>query len=40
VLAGFEVGDADLSAFTSFLDELGYPYTSEHDNPAYQFFLG
>jgi threonine dehydratase len=40
VLAGFEVGDADLSAFTSFLDELGYPYTSEHENPAYQFFLG
>ena len=40
VLAGFEVGDADLPAFESFLDELGYPYTSEHDNPAYQFFLG
>ena len=40
VLAGFEVRDADLSAFTSFLDELGYPYTSEHENPAYQFFLG
>jgi threonine dehydratase len=40
VLAGFEVGDADLAAFHAFLDELGYPYTSEHENPAYKFFLG
>ncbi len=40
VLAGFEVVDADLTAFTLFLDELGYPYTSERDNPAYKFFLG
>ena len=39
VLAGFEVGDADLAAFHAFLDELGYTYTSEHDNPAYRFFL-
>jgi threonine dehydratase len=39
VLAGFEVHDADLPAFRTFLDELGYPYTSEHDNPAYRFFL-
>jgi threonine dehydratase len=40
VLAGFEVEDADLPAFRAFLDALGYPYTSEHENPAYRFFLG
>jgi len=39
VLAGFEVVDADLPAFRAFLDDLGYPYTPESDNPAYQFFL-
>jgi threonine dehydratase len=39
VLAGFEVVDADLPAFRSFLDDLGYPYTPESDNPAYRFFL-
>jgi threonine dehydratase len=39
VLAGFEVQEQDMPAFRSFLDELGYPYTSEHDNPAYRFFL-
>ena len=40
VLAGFEVGDADMPALREFLDGLGYPYTLEHDNPAYRFFLG
>ena len=40
VLAGFEVDEKDLSTFRAFLDELGYPYTTEYDNPAYQFFLG
>ena len=40
VLAGFEVGDPDLSAFREFLEALGYPYTTEYDNPAYRFFLG
>jgi threonine dehydratase len=40
VLAGFEVEESDLAAFHQFLTELGYPYTSEHDNPAYKFFLG
>jgi threonine dehydratase len=40
VLAGFEVEDADLPAFRAFLDALGYPYASEHENPAYTFFLG
>jgi threonine dehydratase len=40
VLAGFEVEDKDLPAFRTSLDELGYPYTLEYDNPAYRFFLG
>ena len=40
VLAGFEVEAADLPAFHAFLEGLGYPYTPEHDNPAYRFFLG
>jgi threonine dehydratase len=39
VLAGFEVDERDLPAFRAFLDALGYPYTPEHDNPAYKFFL-
>jgi threonine dehydratase len=39
VLAGFEVQDADLPQFRAFLDALGYPYTSEQDNPAYSYFL-
>ena len=39
VLAGFEVEDRDLPAFRAFLEELGYPYTPESDNPAYRFFL-
>jgi threonine dehydratase len=40
VLVGFEVQDADLPAFRSFLDGLGYEYTPEYENPAYTFFLG
>ena len=40
VLAGFEVEDHDLPAFREFLEGLGYPYTTEYDNPAYRFFLG
>ena len=40
VLAGFEVDEGDLPAFRQFLDGLGYPYTAEHDNQAYTFFLG
>ncbi len=40
VLAGFEVADEDLAPFRQFLDELGYPYTQEQENPAYKFFLG
>jgi len=40
VLAGFEVEEKDLGDFHSFLEALGYPYTPETGNPAYQFFLG
>ena len=40
VLAGFEVEDQDLPAFREFLEGLGYPYTTEYDNPAYRLFLG
>jgi threonine dehydratase len=40
VLAGLEVEDADLASFHAFLDELGYAYAIETDNPAYRFFLG
>jgi len=40
VLAGFEVVEADLAAFRTFLDELAYTYTLEEQNPAYTFFLG
>ena len=29
-----------MPALRAFLDGLGYPYTAEHDNPAYRFFLG
>ncbi len=39
VLAGFEVPDDDLPAFSAFLDDLGYPYAPEADNAAYQLFL-
>ena len=39
VLAGFEVPEAEREAFTAFLDNLGYPYLPEPDNPAYRMFL-
>ena len=39
VLAGFEVESGDLPTFEAFLTALGYPYTSEDENPAYKFFL-
>ncbi len=40
VLAGFEVDATDLPAFRAFLEDLGYPYTPEYENPAYALFLG
>lgn len=39
VLAGFEVPPADEPIFQAFLDQLGYGYAREADNPAYQLFL-
>lgn len=39
VLAGFEVPDAQMSAFQSHLQALGYQFEDETNNPAYRFFL-
>jgi len=39
VLAGVEVPPQDRHAFEQYLDELGYPYVNESDNPAYSLFL-
>ena len=40
VLAGVQVPKADLKAFRLKLDELGYRYWDESDNPVYAAFLG
>jgi len=39
VLAGMQVPISDAGAFQAFLDELGYPYLEETQNPAYHLFL-
>jgi threonine dehydratase len=39
VLAGIQVPEANRALFVSFLDELGYPYWDETENPAYRLFL-
>ncbi len=39
ILVGLQVPPADRDAFTSFLDELGYPCVEETANPAYRMFL-
>jgi len=39
VLAGFEVPPAEMRAFETFLNDLGYAYKRERDNPAYGMFL-
>ena len=39
VLAGIQVPDNDTAEFTDFLDQLGYTYFNESDNPAYRLFL-
>ena len=39
VLVGMQVPAADMAAFRDFLQQLGYPYVPEQDNPAYRFFL-
>jgi threonine dehydratase len=39
-LVGIQVPAADSAEFQTFLDNLGYPYVEETDNPAYKMFLG
>jgi threonine dehydratase len=40
VLVGVQVPEAELSQFEKFLENLGYPYWQETENPAYRLFLG
>ena len=40
VLVGMQVPPAEQKRFQSFLDELGYVYFEEIENPAYSLFLG
>ena len=40
VLVGMQVPNKDKKALKHFLDELGYPYWDESQNPAYKLFLG
>jgi threonine dehydratase len=39
VLVGIQVPDEQLNEFQKSLENLGYPYWAEADNPAYQLFL-
>jgi threonine dehydratase len=39
VLAGIQVPAADRAQLKRSLDDLGYPYWDESDNPAYRSFL-
>ena len=39
VLAGIQVPEAESEAFTDHLQQLGYVYSEETDNPAYTLFL-
>ncbi|MGB2078152.1 MAG: threonine ammonia-lyase, biosynthetic [Vibrio sp.] len=39
VLCGFELTPADQARFDAHLQELGYTYKDESDNPSYRFFL-
>jgi len=39
VLVGIQVPKSDKSAFGEFLDQLGYVFQEETDNPAYKLFL-
>jgi threonine dehydratase len=40
VLVGMQVPPHELNLFYAFLNNLGYPYWDESDNPAYALFLG
>ncbi len=39
VLIGLEIPAGEESGLQSFLDDLGYRYIPETDNPAYKLFL-
>ncbi len=39
ILVGMQVPSREDKAFRLFLDELGYPYVEETDNPVYRLFL-
>ena len=39
VLAGIEVPEGEMETFTNFLEQLGYPWWDEQENPAYHLFL-
>jgi threonine dehydratase len=40
ILLGMQVPSHELTQWQAFLDELGYPYADESQNPAYKLFLG
>lgn len=40
ILCGLQVPESDMKKFDIFLQELGYRYFDETNNPAYQLFLG
>jgi threonine dehydratase len=40
ILAGIQVPDEDEAEFRDFLENLGYPYEEETDNPACRLFIG
>ncbi|WP_299416433.1 threonine ammonia-lyase, biosynthetic [Acaryochloris sp. IP29b_bin.148] len=40
IVVGTQVPPHEMHQWQSFLDTLGYPYTDERHNPAYQLFLG
>ena len=39
VLVGLQLGSRSLKELKSSLDAVGYPYSDESANPAYQLFL-
>ena len=40
ILVGVQVADRERGAFEAVLDDVGYPYNEETDNPAYRQYLG
>ena len=40
ILVGVQVPKSERSQFSAVLDDIGYPYWDETDNPAYQLYLG